>query len=167
MPCKGFCGGNRRKIVTKDTPYSSALGGIVIGRPGAVGIDIIYGRYIQPRHLKGLFHCKESPLPVKRRSRLVESVAGIAPAAKNRYGFNPAPERAFLRFKHKIRRALAKIKACPCGVKRPAGLLIQDHKRIEAVEMIGRQTLAAPAHHPLELPAPDKIGPIDNGICGR
>ena len=97
----------------------------------------------------------------------MEGVAGIPPTAQNGNGLHATLKCAFLGFQHKIRCAFPQIKTRPSRVKRPAGLLVQYHKGIEAVEMIGRETLAAPTHHTVELSASQQIGPIDDCICGR
>ena len=167
MPGEGLGGTYRRNFLCKNPFQSRALRSVVIGSARSVGIDIIYVARLKPGQLQSLLHSQESPFSVLGRSRLVESVAGISKAGKAGQGFHSPFPSTIGRFQHQIGSPFTQIKAGPRSINGPAGPPVQDHKGIEAVQMIVGEAFAASYHNPPVLSGAQQIGSEHHGIGGR
>ena len=164
MAGKGLGGRNRRQGIPEKPPQRGAFGGVIVGRPGAVRIDIADVLRTYSGHGQGLLHGEESAFAVFGGSRLMEGVAGIAETAQNAQGLRSAAIPGSFGLQDQESGALPQVQPGPCGIERPAGRFIQDHQGTESVQVEIRQAFAAAHRHDIGPAAPDQIRPEDDGI---
>ena len=75
-------------MLTKHTLDGVTLTLVVVGCSGTVGIDILDILWFQTGQLQGFLHSQIGALTFRRRSRLMEGVAGITIAAQHTLGFD-------------------------------------------------------------------------------
>ena len=157
----------RRQVVAKNPPQRRALGRVVIGRSGAMRIDLVDVCRLKTSPLKCLCHCQIGAFSIFRRCSLVEGITGIPESGKDGQRFGTALQSTFQGFQYQIGGTLSQVQAGTAGIERTARLLVQDHQGVEAVQVIVGQALAATRHYALALARTQQISAIDDGIGGR
>ena len=122
---------------------------------------------MQASHFKGLTHGEVSPFAVVRRSRLVEGVAGVAIAAEISVDGCLTLAGMFLRLHHHKSSPLAQVQACTCIVEGTTTLLVEDHQRVEAIEVKQGKCLSTPSHDDVRLACLQHIRTQDERIGSR
>lgn len=167
MAGEGLGGRNRRQGIPENTPQRRTLRSVIVGRPGAMRIDIADVLRAQPGHRQSLLHGEESTLAVFGGSRLMESVASIAKTAQNAQGLCPTAFHRSLGLQDQESSALPQVQAGAGGIEWTARGFIQDHQGAEPVQVEIRQAFAAAHRHDVGPAAADQIRAENNGIGRR
>ena len=167
MAGEGLGGRNRRQGIPENAPQRRTLRSVIVGRPGAMRIDITDVLRAQPGHRQSLLHGKESAFAIFGGSRLMKGVAGIAEATQNAQGPGPTALHRSLGLQDQEGSALPQVQAGPRGIERAAWGLIQDHQGAEPVQVEIRQAFAAAHRHDVGPAAADQIRAENNGIGRR
>ncbi len=112
-------------------------------------------------------HCYVGTVPVGRGGCLMESVAGIAITVEPGQWFHPTFHGRGCPFEDDIGCSFAEIEPGACGVERTAGFPVEDHQRIESVEMEPGETFASACDYDVGHSAADHVGTDDDGVSGR
>ena len=94
----------------------------------------------------------------------MEGIAGVAIAREQGLGRHAATFCTFCRFQNKIGGTFAQVQAVTCGVEGTTRLGVEDHQRVEAVEVELGDALAATHHHDVGFAAAYHIGTQDDSI---
>ena len=133
-----------------------------------MGIHIVDGRRFKSCHRQCFGHRQEGTLTVVARSGLVEGVTGIAIAAEFTDHRCPSALSRLGRFQHEIRGSFSEVQSGTRSVEWPALLMVEDHQRVETVEVELRDTLRTAYDSYLRQSGPNQVGSEDDGIgCRR
>ena len=88
--------------IAKDTPQSSSLREVIVGRTRSMSIHILDILRIQSCHPKGFHHGQVSSFTILRRGRLVEGITSNTP---------PSTKSILPRLQHQESSALAEIES--------------------------------------------------------
>ena len=97
----------------------------------------------------------------------MESVAGVAIATQIGMDGGLTLTGMLLRLQHHIGGTLAKVQSGTCLVERTAMVLVENHQRIEAIEMEHRQGLGTSSHHDIGLARLQHLCPKNQGVGSR
>ena len=117
---KSFRAGKRRHAIVEKGFQRLRFREVVVARAGAVGVDVVNGRRVQPRPVQRALHRGERARAFRMRRGGVVGVAARAPAGESGENFCAAFQRRLLRFDHEHRRAFAQGHAGAGGVERAA-----------------------------------------------
>ena len=140
---------------------------IVVGRSGAVGIDVADVGWGKPCCGQGLLHGEESAFSILRGGRLVVGIAGVAPAREHGQDVCTAAAGGGFAFEYHKSSPFSQIESGTMGIERSAGLAVENHQRVETIDMEARQALAAAHHHAVETAAADEVSAEDEGVGRR
>ena len=135
------------QLFPKNTLHCCHFAGVVVGRSGAVGIDVTDVGWGESGHLKCFRHSAVRALAIGRRCRLVEGVAGVGITAQLGKRGNSAVQSRGFGFEHDVGGAFAEIDACAVAVERAAAVAVKYHQGVEAVEVEACESLAPSGHH--------------------
>ena len=162
MPSQPFGAGYFRKIVPENAHQGTAFSQVVVWSPGRVGIDIVDVARSNSRHFKCIRHRQKCPVAVFGCGGLVEGITAVSVARD--IGKSPTPG---IPFEHDKGRSLTQIESCASFVKRTAMLLVENHQRIESVEMEAAQGFRTAGNHNIRFVVTQHFGAKHHGIKCR
>ena len=86
-------------------------------------------------------------------------VAGIPPAVKDPHDAGAPVQGVPFLLEHEETGPFPKVQACPAGIERTAGLMVEYHQGVESVEVVPGQAFASSGHYRIEPAAADKVCP--------
>ena len=158
MTGKRFGTRHRWNMIAKYPQQGSTLTGIVVGCACAVGVHIADGLRCQSGHVQGFLHGQGCPFAVIRRGSLMKSITTIAVAGQDGQRLRSPTLHGGRAFQHHEAGSLAEVQATAGLIERTAPLRVENHQRVEAVEMKQAQRLTAAGYHGLCLARLDHIG---------
>ena len=164
MPCEWLGRRHWRHVFAKEPHHGLAFAGVVVGRARAMRVDVIDVGRLQPSKLQSLTHRTISPFAVGRRGGLMEGITGVAIARKQGLGRHAATSCTFCRFQNYVSCTFAKIQAVTCGVERTTRLGVENHQRVEAVEVELGDALTTSHYYDVGFAAAYHIGTQYDGI---
>ena len=147
-----------RHVFAEEPHHGVALAGIVVGRARAMRIDVVDVRRLQPSQRQRLAHRTISPFAIRRRGGLMERIASVAIARKQGLWRHASTFCTFCRFQDKIGCTFAQIQSVTCGVEGTTRICVEDHQRVETVEMKLCDALAATYYHDVGFSAAYHVG---------
>ena len=97
--------------IAKDTPQSSSLREVIVGRTRSMSIHILDILRIQSCHPKGFHHGQVSSFTILRRGRLVEGITSNAPSIDPGMRRGSSTKSILPRLQHQESSSLAEIES--------------------------------------------------------
>ena len=131
-----------------------------------MGIDIMDLARLQGRHAQGFAHSHKGTLALRRRGGLMESVASITVTAQATQGLYAPTDCRRGCLHDQIGGTFAEIEAGAVSVERSAWLVIEDHQRVESVQVEKGETFRTSHHDSFCQAASQHVGTSNDGISG-
>ena len=167
VPGEGFGRRDLGQVIAEDAAQCGAFGHIVVGRCGAVRVDIVDVTGGNAGSPQGLRHRQVRAFAVLGGGRLMVGVAGIAPPFEHRQRAHTAGTGGTFPLEHHESGAFAQVQSGAIVRERTAGVAVENHQSPKPIEMKAREAFAASHDHTIKTAGTNEVGPEDEGVGGR